>query len=225
MPEYTLALVSLFSSIASLALAVLAIWIALYGKSEADRTNRRTQELLTDIRSDAKALAQVAMPELRAYGDSVRRFIFEGGSTSDSTFAHIERSVSSAMEKITQELQQVREAGDPMALQRQLDSLEAQLDQSRRAIEGAVKREEGNVVTIRGGEAGIGFPPSRKIWSQALNTMLRSLGLERDTYGTAWVLVNTDTGHQLSRSAALDDSFLLEDRGIRGGKAYEIRKL
>lgn len=64
--------VSLLSSVASLVLAVLAIWLTLRFKKDADDVNRHTMEVLTDIRSDAKAITQGVMAELRAYGESMR---------------------------------------------------------------------------------------------------------------------------------------------------------
>ena len=79
--ETIFTVISIVASIASLVLAVIAIWIALYGKHEAERTNKQTQDLLTEIGSDAKLIAQYAVPELKAYGDSVRRFVFQKGDT------------------------------------------------------------------------------------------------------------------------------------------------
>lgn len=51
------------------------MWITLYLKGEADKVNKTTVEMLIQIQSNAKAIAQVAMPELRAYGDSMRQLL------------------------------------------------------------------------------------------------------------------------------------------------------
>ena len=64
--------ISLLSSIASLVLSVLAIWLTLSFKRDADKVNQDTTKLLIDIRSDAKAITEVVMPELRAYGETMR---------------------------------------------------------------------------------------------------------------------------------------------------------
>lgn len=69
--------INLFSSVSSLVLAVVAIWLALHHKNEADRINRETQSLLTEIKSDAKSIANYAIPELREYGKYMREYAFK----------------------------------------------------------------------------------------------------------------------------------------------------
>ena len=69
---------SLISSILGLVLGVLAIWLSLHFKAEADRVNQDTQNLLIDVKTDAKALTQVAqsaMSELQEYGKASRALI------------------------------------------------------------------------------------------------------------------------------------------------------
>ena len=41
-------------------------------KRDAEKVNQDTTKLLIDIRSDAKAITEVVMPELRAYGETMR---------------------------------------------------------------------------------------------------------------------------------------------------------
>lgn len=62
----------LIATIASLVLSVLAIWLALAFKRDADKVNRDTIGLLVDIRTDAKKISEGVMDELRAYGNSMR---------------------------------------------------------------------------------------------------------------------------------------------------------
>jgi hypothetical protein len=62
--------ITLISSIASLILAVVAIWLSLHHKKEADNLHKETRSLLTDIKSDAKSIASYAAPELMKYGDA-----------------------------------------------------------------------------------------------------------------------------------------------------------
>lgn len=76
----TFNLISFIASLASLILAVVAIWITLHFKTESDRVNRETRELLIDIKTDAKVVSQVAMPELRAYGELSRQVIGRVGN-------------------------------------------------------------------------------------------------------------------------------------------------
>jgi hypothetical protein len=68
-------LIGLIANIASLILSILAIWLALYFKKESDKVNQNTASILLDIKSDAKTLSQVAMPELQAYGQFSRQII------------------------------------------------------------------------------------------------------------------------------------------------------
>ena len=60
---------SLLSSLASLVLSIVAIWMAVHFKRESDRVNLDTRNLLIDIKTDAKVVAQIAIPELQAYGE------------------------------------------------------------------------------------------------------------------------------------------------------------
>ena len=64
--------VSLIASLASLILAVIAIWLTLAFKRDADDVNQNTRNLLIEVRTDSKAISQGVMTELRAYGESMR---------------------------------------------------------------------------------------------------------------------------------------------------------
>ena len=70
--------ISLLASFASLILAGVAIWLALYHKKEADSTNLLTRDLMLEIRSDAKSVTNIAVPEMRAYGDAMRQMVLKG---------------------------------------------------------------------------------------------------------------------------------------------------
>jgi hypothetical protein len=70
----TLDIVSLVASIASLILAVVAMFLAFHQKSEADKVNQNTLNLLIDIRSDAKLISQIALPELKENSEFMRNF-------------------------------------------------------------------------------------------------------------------------------------------------------
>ncbi len=68
-------LISFAVSILSLGLGGFAIWLTWKLKEEADRTNRETRALLVEIRTDARVVATIAMPELRKYGEISRQLI------------------------------------------------------------------------------------------------------------------------------------------------------
>lgn len=67
---------AIISSVASIVVAVIAIWLALHQKKETDRTNIETRDLLLEIRSDAKSVSNIALPEMKAYGEAMRNYIF-----------------------------------------------------------------------------------------------------------------------------------------------------
>jgi len=73
--------ISLVASIASLVLAVVAIWLSVSFKRDADRVNSKTTELLTEIRSDAKSISEGVMDELHAYGSAMRGVFAQNTTT------------------------------------------------------------------------------------------------------------------------------------------------
>src|ERR1051325_9010731 len=69
---------SIISLIVTFILGVLAIWITFHFKNEADKVNQETRSLLIEVKTDAKALTQVAqsaMSELQEYGKTSRALI------------------------------------------------------------------------------------------------------------------------------------------------------
>jgi hypothetical protein len=64
--------VSIIASIVSLAVSIMAIWLALSHKAEADKVNMQTTTLLADVRAETKLISELVMPELRLYGESMR---------------------------------------------------------------------------------------------------------------------------------------------------------
>ncbi|MCC5869265.1 MAG: hypothetical protein JJU27_12200 [Gammaproteobacteria bacterium] len=64
--------IGLVASVMSLVLAVVAIGLSLWFKRESDELNRVTRDLLKEVQSESKAISQLVMPELKAYGESMR---------------------------------------------------------------------------------------------------------------------------------------------------------
>lgn len=111
---------SLGLAIASIVLAVVAIWLALYQKSETDRVNKATQDLLTEIRSDSKAITQYAIPELRAYGEAIRNRFFNDqvSRVSDNVPQNPENAKPELKERLLSELKYLKQnAGKALSLQ------------------------------------------------------------------------------------------------------------
>ena len=64
--------IALIATIASLVLAIVAIWLSVSFKRDADKVNKDTTNVLTEIKSDAKAISHGVMDELHAYGSAMR---------------------------------------------------------------------------------------------------------------------------------------------------------
>jgi hypothetical protein len=141
--ESTWTLVSILGSVASLALAVVAIWISLHMKDKADETNQRTHEMLTEIRSDAKSIVGYAMPELQKYGDSVREFAFQKDrSDPDAIPPKIEEALQQTKKTTEEQIKAIRSETDLKAVWARLDQLENQLATSQDNIRESVKESQ-----------------------------------------------------------------------------------
>ncbi len=68
---------TILGAIASLILAIVAIFLSVAFKRDADKVNRDTSDLLIEIRSDAKSISEGVMEELRAYGRSMRGAVIQ----------------------------------------------------------------------------------------------------------------------------------------------------
>jgi uncharacterized phage-associated protein len=80
----TFEVISFAVSITSLTLGIVAIYISFHQKKEADKINEKTVNLLVEIRTDAKTVSQVAMPELQKYGDMSRKMISDISNASSN---------------------------------------------------------------------------------------------------------------------------------------------
>ena len=69
--------ISLSSSLISVVFAILAIWIALHFKFEADTVNQKTQDLLIEVKTDAKAISVYVVSELEKYGAMSRAILMQ----------------------------------------------------------------------------------------------------------------------------------------------------
>jgi hypothetical protein len=75
------------ATIASLVLAIVAIWLSYLFKRDADQVNQNTRDLLLDIRSDAKIIGQVVSGELREYGKAMRAAVINQNTLQDVKLA------------------------------------------------------------------------------------------------------------------------------------------
>jgi hypothetical protein len=186
--------ISLAASLASVTLALVAIWIALHGKGEADKTNQKTQDLLTEIRSDAKSIAQYAIPELRAYGDSVRKFVFKKEELgSESVLSRVEEVLAENMKRIDEELDSIRKENDIFTIRKKLDQLESQLKSSQESVRKSVR--ESRVTVHFEDMPRWSFSPSQ--WPGFLALLERREHRNLKDYGKSWALVDMGSGRRL----------------------------
>ena len=90
----------------------------------ADKINRDTQKTLLEVKSDTKAIAQVALPELEKYGDSMRKFILAKESSSDDTEPSVMESIENILTTFKSDIRQINfENGDLDTIKNQLDEL------------------------------------------------------------------------------------------------------
>ncbi|MGR9100629.1 MAG: hypothetical protein ACU826_08680 [Gammaproteobacteria bacterium] len=68
--SFVLAVVSIF-------LGLFAIWQAREYRNESKQINETTRELLEEVKIHSTIISQYAIPELKAYGESMRRLIYE----------------------------------------------------------------------------------------------------------------------------------------------------
>lgn len=86
---------SIAASLVSLILALLAIYLTLRFRKEAENLNRETSSLLTEIKIESEVISKFAWTELSKYGEHMRGNSMEKiGSESD--FPKIETAKSDA---------------------------------------------------------------------------------------------------------------------------------
>ncbi|GEM_PF-5790580 len=62
-------IISLIIGVASIALGLFAIWLALHIKKESEALNKETKDLLVEIKTDAKSITRGVLSEMEKWGD------------------------------------------------------------------------------------------------------------------------------------------------------------
>lgn len=62
-------ILSLILGIVSIVLGIFAIWLTLHLKKESEILNKETQELLVEIKVDAKSVTRGVLSEMEKWGD------------------------------------------------------------------------------------------------------------------------------------------------------------
>ena len=66
-------IISIITAIISICLGVFAIWLTLHLKKEADSLNEKTNNLLMEIKSDAKSITNGVFNEMKEWGNFGRK--------------------------------------------------------------------------------------------------------------------------------------------------------
>lgn len=69
--------ISFILAIISILIGFLAVWQSKQYKEESEQLNEKTRLMLEDIKVHSTVISQYAIPELRAYGESFRKLMYE----------------------------------------------------------------------------------------------------------------------------------------------------
>ncbi|SEI67432.1 hypothetical protein SAMN05421831_10750 [Allopseudospirillum japonicum] len=220
-------IISLIASIASLVLAIVAIWLSLHQKKETDAVNENTKQLLIEIRTDAKAISNVAMPELRAYGESMRNYVFhvkDGGK-------EIEES-SEIIDSVKRELDELKQSKQiSQELSEKINRIESKLDASQTAIKKGDEFPDENSLIIDLSEFGYNEMEAEINQFDTVQDLLNTLYFSflKDhvgpyTYNKQWVIEDVDAQQKVS-SFGKADYRTLPEAGIMGGVTYRVKQV
>ena len=201
--------IAFIASIASLVLAIVAIWLSFHHKKESDSVNEKTKELLLDVHSDAKTISAVAMPELKKYGEAMRKFVFKEQSSFDS------ESLADSINKINKEIKEIKKSnGLSDDVLNKLSHIEKTLKQKATENE---KQENGTYLSIDGSYVGhqlISTPIHQFETIQDLLDMIwismLSESVPAYTYGKTWYIFDKTQSEKLSTKGKGDERSLRE---------------
>ncbi|MGP9685999.1 hypothetical protein [Halomonas sp. AOP25-F1-15] len=188
-------IVSFIASISSLVLAVVAIWIAFYTKSETDRVNEKISEVLIEIKTDAKAISQVAMPELKAYGDSMRRYVLNGSENKDSTNSN--NDILEKLESLDEKIKSLGSENDITKLKSELvkvsnDIKSSEINVAKSLSKDKLRKTSKGVRINSSSGASVQATKPTDEWVELLRLAISLAGedVTLNNYGKRWVLVN-----------------------------------
>ena len=213
------------ASIASLALAIVAIWISFYIKRQADRVNEKTTDLLVEIKSDAKAISQVAMPELKAYGDSMRRFVLNGGELKEGN--NPKGDILDKLEELDEKIKSLSKEDDISKLKSELVKVSSEIKNSELSVAKSLSQPEelqrGIRVKVPSG-ASVETSSPKDTWRELLNLSiaLSGKGISKDNYGKNWLLINTKTKQALAKDYIKEPNIEFSDMSLSTGDELEL---
>jgi hypothetical protein len=182
-----LAVISLVSSIASLVLAIVAIWISFYQKKQTDSVNHNTQGLLNEISTNTKLVTQIVGPELQKYGDAARKALTDMDRWQvDVGTAHSLLANSD----LTSEKQK--------ELESQLHQLEDDLRESQNKLVKSV--QESTPTHIAGPGKSMMIYPNMTVRDTIENNLSKFFSLSAGAYGITWWLENRTGNYRIHKT-------------------------
>lgn len=206
--------ISLLASLASLILAIIAIWLALYHKKESDKTNSQTRDILTDIKTDAKIVSAVALPELKAYGDSMREFVLHT-KKSESSKETTDSEYLSNMNRIQKTLDDLKKESDIRKVRTGLDSIGSKLQKSQNDL--SKSKTKGISIKISD-TVSVSTSNSNETWNDLLKFVFSmSKDINKENYLKYWKLIRSKDGHVVPEKFIKEDNFSFGDIGLCEG--------
>lgn len=213
---------SFISSIVSLTLAILAIWLSLYHKKESDLVNEATKELLIDVHADSKTISNIAMPELKAYGESMRRFVFETKKIDNDV------DLNEIINNIKGEFSNPSASGLEKKFKTKIEELERELQRKNFNDKSTVNKGHILIDLTEFGFGIITSPISQFKKVQDVLDMIWINFLSQQvpvyTYGDRWIMKNMENNKALYKHIENDKRSLVKS-GILGGMKFKIEKL
>ncbi|MCA0133871.1 hypothetical protein [Winogradskyella alexanderae] len=217
-------IIGLAASLSSLILAVLAIWFSFYNKKQADKVNEETRNLLIDVKSDAKTISQVAMPELKAYGDTMRKFVTKSDNPSfiDNVSNSLQETISKSLLEIKEEINTMKTSEISNELKTQLDKLGRLTNETEEKVTEKVKYVR-ETITIDLNEINRKSEKLHYHYYSNLQSLINDIFIKflSDllpvwSYGNSWILINQSNSLPI-KTYKDNDERSLSEAGIKPG--------
>ncbi len=200
-------------------------------QKETDKVNEITRDLLSTVKTEAQTIASVAMPELKAYGESVRKFVFRGNDDGQQQRSDSLDHIQNNLENIQNDLKALSGESDISIVQKQIGELEKRFNKSQGEVIKELRSNESKI-NLDLTDIGLGiiqtpysdFPSVQRLLDNIFLSFLSHNGFQAYTYNRSWILWNEDTAESLE-SPGNHDSRPLSDAGIYPGIKLKVVKM
>lgn len=214
-------LISLVSSLASILLAVLAIWISFYHKKESDSVNQKTSDLLVEIKTDAKTISQFAMPELGKWNDTMRDFVSrQSNSDYDLLINNVSESINKELSVFRKEIDKFKSSNNLTEIEHKVEDIRKLASNTENKIKTEIKSLT-DYIEIDSEEFGIesvrlkinSFNNFQALLNEIYLMFLRGK-VNAWSYGKSWIIINHRNGEKLWQQKK-EDRRALSEVGIK----------